>query len=74
LQVELQFAPELNAMAPTARAETLAAADAICSFETYDFLHARDLDAAAIAGVMRRALSASRRLTHRARRKAGRPP
>jgi AcrR family transcriptional regulator len=57
LQVELQFAPELNAMAPPARAETLAAADASCSFETYDFLGARGLDPATIAGVMRRALT-----------------
>lgn len=56
LQIELQFAPELNAMAPTRRAETLAAADAACSFETYDFLRARGLDSIAVAGVLRRAL------------------
>lgn len=57
LQVDFQFAPELGALDPAARTETLAAADAICSFETYDFLRARGLDPAAIAGVMCRGLA-----------------
>lgn len=57
LQVERQFAPELDAMVPAARAETLAAADAMCSFETYDFLCSRGLDPAGIAGVLRRAVA-----------------
>jgi hypothetical protein len=57
LQVELQFGPELGALDTAARTETLAAADAICSFETYDFLRARGLNSAAIAGVMRRTLT-----------------
>lgn len=57
LQVELQFAPELNALDAAARIETLAAADAICSFETYDFLFTRGLGSAAIAGVVRRLLA-----------------
>lgn len=57
LQVEFQFAPELGALDTAARTETLAAADAICSFETYDFLCTRGLDPAAIAGVVCRALT-----------------
>lgn len=55
-QVELQFARELDALAPAARSEVLAAADAACSFEVYDLLVARGLDQRAIAAVMRRTL------------------
>jgi AcrR family transcriptional regulator len=58
LQVERHFAPELNAMDEPARAETLAAADALCSFETFDLLTTRGMDSGAVAAVIRRGLSA----------------
>ncbi len=56
LQVELHFAIELNGLDDATRALTLAAADAICSFELFDFLCARGLDAPGIARTMRLAL------------------
>lgn len=37
-QIERQFAPELNAMAHTARTRVSAAADVLCSFEAFDLL------------------------------------
>ena len=58
-QVELQFAPELDALAADERAETLAAADAVCAFEFFEHLTAgRGLSADAIQAVLVRSLSA----------------
>lgn len=57
LQVELQFAPELESLEPGPRAEILAAADAACSFELYDLLSARGLGPEAIVAVIRRTLT-----------------
>jgi len=57
-QVERQFEPELSLLGPTERAETLAVADTLCAFETYDFLVTRGLTGEAVAGAIRRGLSA----------------
>jgi AcrR family transcriptional regulator len=57
-QVERQFASELAAMDESVRQDTLAAADALCSFETYDLLRARGFSPAEIARAMRRGLAA----------------
>ena len=37
-QVEEQFAPQLGALTPAHRRETLAAADVLCSYESFDLL------------------------------------
>jgi len=56
-QVERHFQPELDALGATDRAEVLAAADGICSFEFYDLLQStRQLGQDATATVMARAL------------------
>jgi len=57
-QVERQFAAELAAMDTATCRETLSAADALCSFESYDFLCSRGLAPAEIGAVMRRGLTA----------------
>lgn len=56
-QVERQFAPEFAEMDETTRQETLSAADALCSFETFDFLSGRGLDSAKIRAAVRRGLA-----------------
>lgn len=56
-QVEGQFAPELAAMDRRAQRETLAAADALCSFETFDFLCGRGFDEKETGGAIRRGLA-----------------
>ena len=55
-QVERQFAPELSAMDEPRRTETLAAADALCSFETYHLLSGRGHEAGVIQAAVRRGL------------------
>jgi AcrR family transcriptional regulator len=57
-QVERQLAPELAGMDEIARGETLAVADALCSFETYDFLRGRGLDSAKVGAAIGRGLAA----------------
>ena len=57
-QVERQLAPELAAMDEATRAETLAVADVLCSFETYDFLRGRGLEPEQVAAAIRRGLAA----------------
>jgi AcrR family transcriptional regulator len=57
-QVERQFELELAGMDKAARSETLAAADALCSFETYDLLAGRGMASAEIVATLRRALTA----------------
>jgi len=56
-QVERQFAPELSPMDEAARRETLAVADALCSFETYDFLCGRGLAGAEVRAAIQRGLA-----------------
>lgn len=56
-QVERQFGAELAAMEPAAAKETLAAADALCSFEAFEFLTSRGLSPAEIAAAIRRGLA-----------------
>ena len=55
-QVERQFAPELGTMEEAARREALAVADTLCSFETYDFLCGRGLEAAEVREAIQRGL------------------
>lgn len=57
-QVERQFEPELSTMPAEERAETLAVADTLCAFETYEFLVMRGLVPDAITAAIRRGLSA----------------
>jgi AcrR family transcriptional regulator len=58
-QLRLLFAPELRAMAPEAAEAALAAADVLCSFESYQLLrHAQGLSAARAGAALRTALTA----------------
>ncbi|MEO6045422.1 MAG: TetR/AcrR family transcriptional regulator [Tepidiformaceae bacterium] len=56
-QVVRQFALELEGMDESRRNETLAAADALSSFETYDFLRGRGYDPGQVQGAMQRGLA-----------------
>ncbi len=58
-QLARQFARELDALSPAARSETLAAADVVASFESFDLLRrAQSLLLDDVAGAMRRGLAA----------------
>lgn len=57
-QVERQFGPELSAMPGNERAATLAVADTLCAFETYEFLVLRGLGKDAITAAIRTGLGA----------------
>lgn len=55
-QIERLFAPELEAMPPARRRRALAAADVLCSFESYDVLRDQSLDHAEIAATLTESL------------------
>lgn len=58
-QVERQFAPELDGLAPEARRRLVAALDVACSFEAFDLMRvAHGMDVAEIRESMAAALSA----------------
>lgn len=58
-QLEKHFAPELGALTPARRRATLAAADVLCSYESFDLLReAQGLTIEQTGRVLRRALSA----------------
>jgi AcrR family transcriptional regulator len=57
-QVARQFEPELERMEEPARGEILAAAVALCGFETFDFLADQGLNPEQYGAVVRRALRA----------------
>jgi AcrR family transcriptional regulator len=58
-QVEKHFAPELDGLEPGRRAETLAAADVLCSFESFDLLRqSQGFNSQQYQRAIRRALTA----------------
>ena len=57
-QVERHFAPEFAAMSEPERGETLAAADALASFEAFDLMTSRGLGSANVRAAVERGLTA----------------